>query len=347
MSNYNDEIELKDILIGFSDYRYFLFKKKFYIIIFSAIFSLFGLLYAFISDSEYHADLTFVVEKDTGGISLGSMSGIASQFGFDIGGNESSTFSQSNILELLKSRRVIVSTLMQSAKVNGKEDLLIEHYLELNKIKEDWAMDDDFLGVSFHDNSSYIHDSISGVIWNNIIENDLIIEMQSVDANIVSLSCISLDQEFAKQFVENLINQMSIMYIEHQTAHANHTLDFLQDRADSVFTELEVAEQEFARVKDINQRIIKATGRLKELQLMRKVEVLNAMYLEIVKNREISKLTLLNQIPMINIIDAPILPLKDHKISKKTGTIIGFLIGLFLSLCYFIFAKMFTEALKK
>ncbi|MAO33839.1 MAG: lipopolysaccharide biosynthesis protein, partial [Flavobacteriales bacterium] len=116
MSNYNDEIELKDILIGFSDYRYFLFKKKFYIIIFSAIFSLFGLLYAFISDSEYHADLTFIVEKDAGAISLGSMSGIASQFGFDFGGNEGSTFSQSNILELLKSRRVIVSTLMQSAK---------------------------------------------------------------------------------------------------------------------------------------------------------------------------------------------------------------------------------------
>ena len=87
MSNYNDEIELKNILNLFSDYRYFLFKKKFYIIIFSAIFSLFGLLYVFISDSEYHADLTFIVEKDAGAISLGSMSGIASQFGFDFGRN--------------------------------------------------------------------------------------------------------------------------------------------------------------------------------------------------------------------------------------------------------------------
>ena len=76
--------------------------------------------------------------------------------------------------------------------------------------------------------------------------------------------------------------------------------------------ELEIAEEEFAKVKDINQRIVKASGRLKELQLMRNVEVLNTMYLEIVKNLELSKLTLLNQTPIIQIIDKPILPLEEE-----------------------------------
>ena len=37
------------------------------------------------------------------------------------------------------------------------------------------------------------------------------------------------------------------MYISHQTSQANNTLEFLQSRADSVFSELKVAEQEFAR----------------------------------------------------------------------------------------------------
>ena len=77
---------------------------------------------------------------------------------------------------------------------------------------------------------------------------------------------------------------MSRMYISYQTKQSTNTISFLQNRADSVFVELEKAEQEFARVKDINQRIIKASGRLKELQLMRNVEVLNTMYLELVKN---------------------------------------------------------------
>jgi uncharacterized protein involved in exopolysaccharide biosynthesis len=345
MSRDNDEIQLKEILISLSEYKVFLLKKKFSIIICSCLFLLFGLAYYFVSESKYNADLTFIVEQETG-TSLGSFSGVASQFGIDMSGAENSTFSQNNILELLKSRRVIVSTLMQSAKVNGETDLLIEHYLKLNKIKEHWESNDEFSVVSFHDNSSCLHDSISGVIWKNIIKNDLTIQLQSTDANIIYLSYISLDQEFAKEFVENLIKQLSKMYTLHKTEQANNTLDFLQDRADSVFAELEAAEQEFARVKDINQRIIKATGRLKELQLMRRVEVLNAMYLEIVKNREIAKLTLLNQTPKINIIDAPILPLENNKISKKSAAAVGGVLGFFFSLCYFIFGKLFQDALK-
>ena len=81
--------------------------------------------------TKYNAELTFIVEILSSGGSLGAMSGIASQFGFDIGGASSTTFSESNILELLKSRGVVESTFMQKVKIAGKEDLLIEHYLEV------------------------------------------------------------------------------------------------------------------------------------------------------------------------------------------------------------------------
>jgi len=347
MEQYNDEIQLKDILIKLSEYKTHLLKKKFIIIGFSFLFFLIGIFNAIYTETKYNAELTFVVEGEKGGGSLGGMSGIASQFGFDIGGSESATFSQSNILELLKSRGVIVSALMQSSKLNGKEDLLIEHYLELNKMKESWLQDEDFEGVSFHVNKSVAHDSISGVVWASVIENKLIVEMESDEANIINLSYSSIDDEFAKSFVETLINEMSKMYITHQTAQANNTLDFLQNRSDSVFAELELAEEDFARIKDINQRIVKASGRLKELQLMRRVEVLNAMYLEIVKNLELSKITLLNQTPIINIIDKPVLPLEEENPSKTLAGLLGGFIGGFLSVCFFIFRKLFKDALSE
>ncbi len=345
MEQSNDEIQLKDILIKLSEYKTYLLKRKFTIIGFSFLFFIIGIFIAISKETKYNAELTFVVEGEKGGGALGGMAGIASQFGFDIGGSESSTFSQSNILELLKSRGVIVSALMQKSKLNGKEDLLIEHYLELNKIKESWLQDEGFEGVSFNANKNVVHDSISGVVWANIIENKLIVEMESDEANIINLSYSSIDDEFAKSFVETLINEMSKMYISHQTAQANNTLDFLQNRADSVFSELEIAEEDFARIKDINQRIVKASGRLKELQLMRRVEVLNAMYLEIVKNLELSKITLLNQTPIINIIDKPVLPLKEEKASKILAGLLGGFLAGFLSVCYFIFRKLFKDAL--
>ena len=77
-----DEIQLKDILIIISEYKSFLFKKKFYIIIISILFVFIGIIYSSIKDVEYNAEITFVVESDKGGgMSLGSISGIASQFG--------------------------------------------------------------------------------------------------------------------------------------------------------------------------------------------------------------------------------------------------------------------------
>ena len=92
-------------------------------------------------------------------------------------------------------------------------------------------------------------------------------------------------------------------------------------------------------------RIVKASGRLKELQLMRRVNVLNTMYLEIIKNLELSKMTLLNQPPIINIIDEPILPLEGNKMSKILALLVGGILGGLISSVYFIFRKVFTEAL--
>lgn len=343
MENYNDNIELKDILIKFSQYKSFLFEKKIAIIVFSFLFFVIGLLYAFQSANRYNAELTFVVEGE--GSPLSNLAGIAGQFGLDFSRNSGEgIFSQGNIIELLKSRGVIVSTLMKSARVNNDTKLLIEHYLEINKIKEYWD-ESGFKEISFYDNSTYIHDSISGVIWLDIIASNLTVDIRSEGANIITLSYISSSEEFSRAFVEQLIDEMSKMYTAHQTAQANNTLDFLQDRADSVFSELKIAEQEFARMKDINARIIKASGRLKELQLMRRVEVLNAMYLEIVKNLEISKLTLLKKTPIINIIDKPILPLPDDKPSSILISLLAGFLGAFLSSCYFILIKLFKDTL--
>ena len=348
MENYNDEIQLKDILIKLSEYKTYLFNKKFTIIAVSGLFFVLGIVFAISSDSKYTAELTFVVEDQQGsGGALGAMSGMASQFGFDIGGSSNTTFSQNNILEFLKSRGVVEAALMQTRKVNKKEDLLIEHYLYINKIKDLWESDIDLTPVSFHGILTQNNDSVSGDIWMSIIEDELVVKLQSDEANIINLSYTSVNDEFAKIFVEALIEQMSEMYISHQTAQTNNTLGFLSSRSDSVFMELEIAEEEFAKVKDINQRIVKASGRLKELQLMRNVEVLNTMYLEIVKNLELSKLTLLNQTPIIQIIDKPILPLEQEFKSKTVLGLLGVFLGGFLSFIFFIFRKLFKDALSE
>ena len=85
---------------------------------------------------------------------------------------------------------------------------------------------------------------------------------------------------------------------------------------------------------------------MKSLWDVRNVEVLQAMYTEIIKNLVISKVTLLNQIPIINIIDTPKAPIIKTQKSKKTTAVLFFFLGFFLSIMYLIFRKFLKDILR-
>ena len=338
----NKEIEIRDIIITLKEIKQELISRSFKIGLFVFLFSLTAVLINFFQDSRYKAELSFVVEDKQKSTPLSSVSGLASQFGFDFFSSSNTTFSQANIMELLKSRGVISKTLLRS---NNKK-LFIQNYISMYNLDSDWENNKDLEGITFKNQIDIKHDSIITMIWEKIIEDDISVEIKNDETDIIYLSFKSKEEKFAKLFSENLIDEMSSMYIEYQTKQSTNTIDFLQNRADSVFNELEKAEEEFARVKDINQRIIKASGRLKELQLMRSVEVLSTMYLELVKNIEISKLTLLNQTPIIQVIDRPTLPLEDTKLSTFLVFFISFVLSFLISVFYFVFRKMIVDSLK-
>lgn len=338
----NKEIEIRDIIITLKEIKQELISRSFKIGLFVFLFSLTAVLINFFQDSRYKAELSFVVEDKQKSTPLSSVSGLASQFGFDFFSSSNTTFSQANIMELLKSRGVISKTLLRS----NNKNLFIQNYISMYNLDSDWKNNKDLEGITFKNQIDIKHDSIITMIWEKIIEDDISVEIKNDETDIIYLSFKSKEEKFAKLFSENLIDEMSSMYIEYQTKQSTNTIDFLQNRADSVFNELEKAEEEFARVKDINQRIIKASGRLKELQLMRSVEVLSTMYLELVKNIEISKLTLLNQTPIIQVIDRPTLPLEDTKLSTFLVFFISFVLSFLISVFYFVFRKMIVDSLK-
>ena len=340
MDDVNQEAELKDVLLKFSEYTKYLYAKRKKIIILFFIFLFIGIFLGYKVDSKYNAELTFVVENQQSSVNLGSISGIASQFGFDLGSGSEGTFSEENIQEFLKSQKVIYAVLNQTVKIDGYKGRFLEHYLRINEI------DAIFIEDNQNSKSNLNNDSIKSFIWQEILEENLGVQMQDDDANIIVLSYESNNQLFSKQFVEAMIDELSKMYIDYKTAQSRRTLSFLEERADSVFVELKNSEEEYARVVDVNQRIVKASGRLKELQLLRETQVLNTMYLEIVKNLELAKMTLLNQTPIISVLDKPVLPLEDEKIPTPIFSILIAFLGTFFSIFFLIFKKFISDVLK-
>ena len=340
MTNYNDDITVKQLFVILIDYKNHLLSKYKKI----SIFVLFSLIIAYIllnnKDDNYTATMTFVVEANSNSsFGGGSLGGLSSQLGFNLGQfmGASTTYSQENVLELIKSRSVIIASLMNTHIIDNKKTLLIDHYTLINDFNPRLVIADE--------KNTFKIDSLSNIIWKHIINKDELTLEVSKFSNIISLTYTSVDQIFAKAFVDELINETTNQYIKHNTNQTVSTLDFLQERADSVFNELEIAEEQYAAIKDVNERIIKASGRLNEIQLLRKVEVLSTMYVELVKNLELSKLTMLKNTPLIYIIDRPILPLqKDNK--KILYIIFITIFSFFLSVSYFILVKLINDITK-
>ena len=347
--NNNDEISLKE-LIQKAQVWFAYFKSKSKIIFVSGLIGgLLGLGYSIIQKPIYNANLTFAFyEKDNKG-SLGS---IASQFGLGglTGGNDGGVFSGYNMLELLKSRFLVEKTLLSKIKINGKEDMLVNRYIKFNKLDKKWAKDSILKGVTFSDNNRAVYSEQQNyclrVVSKEVLKENLLVSKNEKKVDIVSINVNSKDQFFAKLFVENLANTVTDFYIETKTSKSRKDCDILQKRVDSVTSELNIAMSGRARELDQNVGIIRQQAAVPRLRNEVKVQMLGALYTELVKNLEFTKLSLMREAPLIQIIDRPILPLEFTRTSKLKGIFFGSILLGFLSFLYLGLIKIW-ESLKK
>ncbi len=335
----NDEASFKGIIVTISDYKNELKKRLLIILAVAIIFSLIGFGFSRSQEDQYNAVISFIVEGQSEGSNLSALSGMANMIGIDMGGSATSSFNQQNIIELLKSRKIIERTLNNTCKIEGKSDLLLNHYIRINNL----ITDSSTINLS----SNYYNDSITSIVWFRIIDRDMEILFQNDEANILNLSFESLNAELAKNFTEIVIDEMSEMYIDYQTEKSRNTLNNLYNRSDSIFKDLRTSERNFAKVKDNNMRVMTASGRLEELQYMREVEILQAVYLELRKNIELSHMSVLNETPLIQIVDKPVLPLENINRSNLFWIVIFTFLGVFTICFIIILRKLVRDALEE
>lgn len=347
---YNDEIRLKHVILKVQELKNKLLSRWKFVFIITSLFAVLGVLYAMKKQVIYKAELNFVIEDNSkDGGTLGRYSNLASQFGFDLAGVSSATFSEGNMLELLTSRRVVEEALLSEVYIDGKKDLLINYHIDFNNYREQWSEKvPDIKTLVYHDDRNrftLLQDSVLALAWKNLIGFNLKVKV-SDESSIISVSCQSKNELFSKLLVEELVAEVKEYYTHTQTAKARHSLDFIQNRADSVLNELKIAEFSYARHKDSNFGVMRAEGLLEELRLKREVEILNVMYGEIIKNLEISKVTLLNQKPLINVIDSPRLPLEVNRFSKLKGLFLFGLLGAIFATVYVVLVSIIRDALE-
>jgi uncharacterized protein involved in exopolysaccharide biosynthesis len=346
----NDEISLKELIQKIQEWIAYLKTQWKLIIGIAALGGIIGFVYASFQKPNYLATTTFVLEEDKGGGGLGGAMGLASSFGFDLGGGGGGLFTSSNIIELMKSRLVVEKTLLNPVQVAGKEMSLVDYYIQINELKEGWAKKPALANISFPINAdrtkfSLEQDSILQTISAGLTKNNLVIAQKDKKVSILSLTVKTESELFSKLFCEQLLKETSDFYIETKSKKSRLNVDILQHQADSIRAELNSAITGVATASDNVYNLNPALNVKRTPSTRRQVDVQanTAILTQLVAQLELSKVSLRKETPLVQLIDRPILPLEKDKVGRLKSLILGGFLGGFLTVMYLVFGQLYRK----
>ena len=347
----NDEISLKELLQKIKEWYLFLLTKWKLIIAVAFIGGIIGFTYAYFQKPIYKASLTFAMEDEKGGGGgLSGALGLASSLGIDLGSSGGGAFAGANLIELMKSRKLVEKTLLSPITVNGKTQSLADYYLEINEAKKGWEEKPLLKDISFPvnaDRSKFTlqQDSILNNIFNGIVKSNLTISQKDKKVSIISIEANSTNEIFAKTFCETIARETSEYYVEIKSKKSRTNVDILQHQVDSIRGELNGAITGVAAAADnvFNLNMAMNVKRAPSAHRQIDVQANTAILTQLVTNLELAKVSLLKETPLIQIIDKPILPLEKEKVGKLKSLILGGFLAGFLTVLYLVFSELYKK----
>lgn len=344
----NDEISLKDLLEKAKEWYSYLLSQWKIIVLAGIIGAALGLTYSFIKKPVYTATLTFALEDEKSG-GVGGLGSLASSFGIDLGGGGGTIFTGSNLTELFKSRTMVEQTLLSPVTVNGKVISLAEMYIQNNKWRKGWNDNPKFKNIQFlpetkRKHFTRVHDSILGVIYQNLSKGSLSVAQKDKKIAIISMDVTSNDELFSLYFCEALARQVGKFYVATKSKKARMNMEILERQTDSIRAELNSAITGVAVANDNTFMLNPALNVRRTPSARRQVDVQanTAILTELVKQTELAKVTLRKETPLIQVIDRPILPLPKQKVGLLKGIFI-FEIGAFILVLFFLVIRRFLR----
>ncbi|MEH6305205.1 lipopolysaccharide biosynthesis protein [Olivibacter sp. CPCC 100613] len=337
----NHQITLNELTTRVGEIAFQLRKNYKILILAFVIGCLAGVSYALLKDKEYKAELSFVLADNSGGGGgLSAYAGIASQFGIDLGGvgESNGLFKGDNILEFIRSRRIISQALLNEVIIDGKSELLANRYAKAAGFKQDWNKEAETKNFIFNKDQHGLQDSLIQVLYLHILKKTLIVSKPDKKLNIIKVTTRSTDELFAKKFTDELINNVMTFYVDTKTKKEQENLDILTHQVDSVRRKLYEALGGAAEANDNNPNPNQARQKLQVLSQRKRVDAqVNGKILEeLVKNQELARISLRKEMPIIQIIDAPLLPLQNNSIGPIKAGILGALVFSFLVAAFFM-----------
>jgi hypothetical protein len=307
-----------------------------------------GIAFAMLRTTKYTARMSFVVEDSKSLSGSGLLSAISGQFGMDISsalGGGSNLLTGENILELAKSRSFIRQTLLTPYKDSITS--LADRYAEIYLFKKKWARRISLnKEINFHVNQKLdrTEDSLLNKLIDQITEKDLAIFKPERRLGIFEVNVVMTDDLLPSLFCQRLMKSVSDFYVETKTRRIRRNIARLERLADSLrgYADERIVENANAELDVLDINPIYVDKNASKIINSRNENLSNTVYGEVLRNLELSKASLLQETPTIQVVDQPDYPLKDNKIKWYKGGFYGMV--LFVLGAIGIFAFLFDPS---
>jgi hypothetical protein len=318
--------------------RFFSFLRSQFLLI--AVCGIIGLvlplIYRTLQKPAYAASTTFILEEKSA--NGGGLAGIASQVGLDLGslGSGSNLFTGDNILDIIKSRVIIEKVLLTPISgTSGKT--LADLYLEFSGMGEKLPAPVSFASPSVA--HTVYQDSVLYVMYDQIAKKNVSVDRLNKKGSIFKIVTVSQNQVFSKNFAERLLKETTTYYVNVKTSSASANVKRLQARGDSLLRVLNAKSYTAASYQILDPNVaFKAMSVPAEVS-SRDKSIVFSIYAEVTKNLEMSRIALVSQTPVIQLLDVPKYPLMDDRKSYLFLGLVGFIAGIFAAifLCLYLY----------
>ncbi|HMX03441.1 MAG TPA: hypothetical protein PK511_00745 [Chitinophagales bacterium] len=347
---YNDEINIGDLFTKFGEYRRYLV-KKWWVILIAAILLAIGLRFFAVWKKEYYISHADFAVKGTEGSSTSSLASLASSFG--IGITTGTEFTNELFLGILQSRTLVKEALMEKRTLTVKkgvaprEDYLANFYVEMYPR---WAKKKKVKNFKLEhgslDSLTVYEDSCLTVIYDEIIENDISTEF-SDDLGMNQMEVSSLSRDFSYYLADYLAYAGSNYYINAQVVNEQKTVNLMSEKADSLRALLDGKEELLARIQDGSAYQVKLSGYVNQNRLIREIGLITTEYSTTYAQLQLALFDLQNKTPLVDMIDQPKFATIKEKEQTTMFMIIGFILGTILTSIVLAFRKYIRDSVEE
>ena len=321
--NTNDELKLVELIKK-------LIQSRKLILYSSLIFSLIGVLVAFLSPIKYSSNTVFIPQNQE--VSSSSLSGVASLVGINLGGGSYGTeiplSMYPQILESVKFKRLLLDKVIDEKNDFTLKNFIIDYYsikkddeegsseLVMTKLEEECfeILSDEILSVSVNQKDGFV----------------------SIDAKLSIADYSARVAKFSREILQKII-------IENRIESARQNLIFSESQLIEKKQEFDEIYSKLAFFSDSNLNTVNSFVLNEKNKLESEFEIISAVVEEISKQVEQAKLQLNKDTPVFSTIKEAIIPIKRFS-PKRTQIVLVFGFVGFIFSCSFI---LINEPLKE